>query len=283
MTTVFPQGPIQNESNVVLATVFGNEAYVYKSNGFQLITSSGDPLIFRITILENYVSFTTGGQALLVDNLGKVRVGNGTASKIYFNNSQYTPISSTTLLSSVLYEPSSIWVGAVSLAPLEFTIGTSTPQAEEVLKVAVLPTVYYSTGCTPINNIPEVLNLFACSQGLGTCSTNKAWTTPELCRAGVTFEYCSAGTNCTGNCYSGCTGLQICSRSGGTYFCKTAERVVTKTTYQDEPPKSSCWIWLIVAVIAFIVVAAFAYFFFWDDSSPVVTSNYSQSQAYFYH
>lgn len=275
MTTALPQGPIVSGSSVVLATVFGGAVYVYKSNGFQLASSPGDPLVFTVTIIENYIMLTTGSQSLLVDNLGKVTVGSGTASKIYMNNSQYTPISSTTLLASVLYEPSSIWVGTTTLMPLEFTIGT--PPQEEVLKIALLPTTYYSTGCTPINSVPEVLALFAASQGIGTRSTNKAWTTLELCRAGVTFEYCSAGTRCTGNCYSGCTGTQVCSRNASGYVCKGTERVVTRTqVVEDPPPRSHWYIWLI-AIVAFIVLAFFLYYFLWDDDTPAVVNNYSSS------
>lgn len=268
MATLLPQGPIVSGSNVILTTVYQGMVYVYKADGFQLATSPGDPLIFRITINENYVTLTSGTMSLIVDNLGKVTVGTGMASKIYLNNSQYTPISPTTLLSSVLYEPSSIWVGTTTLMPLQFQIGTT----EEYLKIAILPTTYYSTGCTPINSILEIIALFACSQGIGTCTTNRAWTTPELCRQGVTFEYCTAGTHCTGNCYSDCGAGQTCTRNGSGYFCRTAERVVTRNTVmaEDPAPPTHWWIW-IIAVIAFIVIGAMLFYFLWWDA-PVQSS-----------
>lgn len=281
MATLFPQGPIVTGSDVMLATITSGATYVYKSDGFQLVTSPGSPLIFRINIIENYITLTTGSQSLLIDNLGKVTIGVGTPGKIYMNNSQFTPISQTTLLSSVLYEPSSIWVGTTTLMPLEFTVGT----VLEYVKMAILPTSYYTKlngTCTKNTSLTDILSLFACNNGLGSCSTNKAWTTIELCRSGVTFEYCSAGTRCSGNCYSGCDGAQICSRNSTSYFCKTAEKVVGKTdAVEDDPSTGYSWL-MIIAVIALvlIIIAALIWFISDDSSASTYYSQTSQNSIY---
>lgn len=274
-TLVNPQGVLNNGTSVLLATYYNNTAYAFTSDGefvdISSITSTVVP--FTMKVVGDSVILSNGSYSLYYSNSGVVTYGtSGTNNKVFLSDDFFQPLSSG-ITSGILYFSSGTISNGTTLFPLSFSVAG----VDVELKVSLLPAQYYSNCTSPTQNTQQtnslqILTMYAHSYNASKYPTTLVgWTTQQQCYQGNQFNYCVAGTVCTGNCFSACGEGQTCTyKNNGSYVCQVPPPIIVVKKEPADPHKSCLWI--VFLIIGLIVIGLmFWYIFSYEEDSEKET------------
>jgi len=308
---VIPQGGLSAGSTVMLAAIIGSDLYVMirttaTSNTVEMVKAFDSSGGFITGVESRILKFTLGSMGEVVtfrlnSNLFLGYTGGGvfelqsTAPVMFFDQSNFQPLERPSILmSGVMYIP----YGDETLGMKIMANIAGTPT--EVLLIPVPVNIYVScstpTGNDAINDPGRALRMIQCSYPPTTvpsyCSSvgSVAWTNQMACFQGNTFEYCSAGTVCSGNCISACDSpTEVCTYQGNqNYVCQTTVQQFpsssipfTPVTTPAAPIEDSSWFTAVIFFIIFLIIGILLLAYY--QSSPVTVNTSSESTAYHPH
>lgn len=282
-TLINPQGVLKSGDVVYLVTYYNNSVYAFTTAGEFVEMSAFDNTTvvvpFTLTTFPDYITLTNGSSSLYYNNTGIVTYStSGTNRNVYIADGFFEPLQGE-VTSGILYFASGTQTGGTSLFPLSFSIDGSDAQ----IKISLVPANYYvncssQTNNTPQTGVNQILSMYGHSYN-PTKYPNSAigWTNQLQCFQGNQFNYCLAGSPCTGNCFSACSeGLTCTYKGSSTYSCNhPTPRIVLRREPVVQTSQRSYW-WIILIIVGIVVVGLLIWFFFSSpDEPPVRDYHYS--------
>lgn len=304
---VAPQGGLIPGSVIMLTALQSNVLYVMvrgttpntvemipalATNGSFLPGVENRILRFTLGSVGEYVTFMISPGEYLSYNTGGIFTIANTPPVIFFDQANFQPIERpSVLLSGIEYIP---YGGeSVSVRIMVNIDGTPT----EVLLIPTPVNIYMTcttpTGNDVVSNPLTSLQLVQCSYPPSPtpsyCTPQRnAWTDQVSCFNGNRFNYCTAGTYCSSNCYSECQSpTDVCTYQGGQQY--TCRSVISEPQPIPFVPvivpapsvEDSSWFTILVLLIIFFIIGLLLLAYYQSQPATVYTS--SETVAYHNH